>query len=555
MALNTDMIRLLQGSTIGEAISPIRVDAVKPAILQLTPGANVSAQVLGQLSNGQSIVRIAGELLAMELPAGSQVGDTLPMTFMGSEPRPTFTLSRQTVSGAPVSLSQLGRLLGQITQGAEAETPAQVNQLPRLDRLSESPPLDTAALAVRLREALSKSGIFYESHVAQWTEGKRPLAELLQEPQGTLSRPELLNRLATPPAPTLPQEEGAAALAPTPDEPEAPQTTASPAPQRGPNSANSTTEPDLSQIAPRQAAPAPPSPPTSATPPGQGPEETAHSPAAPPATAQQTVPAAPSPGQASASSQAVTAETRPPATPGQPLPQVSQLPPDPNALRLREVYQRLAPEPPSQSPPATMWQGAVDQQTAPGAEAQLPDQVRSLPHPPGLPAQTLTETTRQPHGASPQEVSPAADQPHSTAGEGAAQSAPPSPRHDLADPQTFPLIRQQLATLNSGQLVWQGEAWPGQQLKWEVEERDARDNEREQEGAWKTSLRLELPNLGEVRANLRISGRQVRLQLQAADPATVTIMETQTSRLADALSGAGLDLIKLAINHGKTEPA
>jgi hypothetical protein len=37
--------------------------------------------------------------------------------------------------------------------------------------------------ACALRDAVASSGLFYESHVAEWAEGKRPLASLLLEPQ------------------------------------------------------------------------------------------------------------------------------------------------------------------------------------------------------------------------------------------------------------------------------------------------------------------------------------------------------------------------------------
>ncbi|MGS0893031.1 flagellar hook-length control protein FliK [Burkholderia stagnalis] len=51
--------------------------------------------------------------------------------------------------------------------------------------------LPVAALRAALAQAVSESGLFYESHLAQWLAGQRPLAALLREPQA---------RLATPPA-------------------------------------------------------------------------------------------------------------------------------------------------------------------------------------------------------------------------------------------------------------------------------------------------------------------------------------------------------------------
>jgi hypothetical protein len=42
---------------------------------------------------------------------------------------------------------------------------------------------DTPALAAELKQTLEKSGLFYESHLRDWSEGKRPLADLAREPQ------------------------------------------------------------------------------------------------------------------------------------------------------------------------------------------------------------------------------------------------------------------------------------------------------------------------------------------------------------------------------------
>ncbi|MBV5350506.1 hypothetical protein JZU71_05155, partial [bacterium] len=38
-------------------------------------------------------------------------------------------------------------------------------------------------------QAITQSGMFYESHQAEWIEGRYQKADLLQEPQGKLSSP------------------------------------------------------------------------------------------------------------------------------------------------------------------------------------------------------------------------------------------------------------------------------------------------------------------------------------------------------------------------------
>ncbi|WP_321862915.1 flagellar hook-length control protein FliK [Burkholderia cenocepacia] len=48
-------------------------------------------------------------------------------------------------------------------------------------------PPPAAALRAALAQAVSESGLFYESHLAQWLAGQRPLAALLREPQARLA--------------------------------------------------------------------------------------------------------------------------------------------------------------------------------------------------------------------------------------------------------------------------------------------------------------------------------------------------------------------------------
>lgn len=51
----------------------------------------------------------------------------------------------------------------------------------------------TATMANGLATLVDQSGLFYESHLAQWVNGTRPLATLLEEPQGPLRQPSLPN--------------------------------------------------------------------------------------------------------------------------------------------------------------------------------------------------------------------------------------------------------------------------------------------------------------------------------------------------------------------------
>jgi hypothetical protein len=70
-----------------------------------------------------------------------------------------------------------------------------------------------ATLSAALATLVDQSGLFYESHVAQWVVGQRPLSALLQEPQAGLRQPAPPAQTA-PPAATPPQQPAPGAGAP-----------------------------------------------------------------------------------------------------------------------------------------------------------------------------------------------------------------------------------------------------------------------------------------------------------------------------------------------------
>jgi hypothetical protein len=123
------------------------------------------------------------------------------------------------------------------------------------------------------------------------------------------------------------------------------------------------------------------------------------------------------------------------------------------------------------------------------------------------------------------------------------------------DPATAQLINLQLNAHEQARVAWQGQLWPGQELRWEIE-RDAPDDQQssrdgangEGHGSWQSSLRLRFGQLGEVAAKIVLSGGQLHIRLDAPDAARA-LLEAGSGRLADALDAAGTPLTTLAI-HG-----
>ena len=199
-------------------------------------GQSMAADVMTKLPDGSFVVRINDMAARMPLPAGAQVGTQVPLTLVALTPRPTFQLQTGqgtaafaeagpplpdgaslqsaplaylegkeaaaltrtaallagarglaqlpggTADGANTSISSAGKALCDViaaAQKADAQASAAVGRTPLLG----APSGDAAAIAKALQDGLAKSGLFYESHVAEWAEGTRPRADLAAEPQ------------------------------------------------------------------------------------------------------------------------------------------------------------------------------------------------------------------------------------------------------------------------------------------------------------------------------------------------------------------------------------
>jgi hypothetical protein len=198
-------------------------------------GQSMQAEVLSKLSDGSFVVRVADMAARMPLPNGVQAGSQVPLTLVALHPRPTFqvataqggqafaeagpalpegaglqgaplaylegkaaaALARASAllagtqlpspalgadGGAGASLSKAGKALGEVIAAAQNGGAQQTAALGRTPLLG-APSLDASQIAAALRQGMEKSGLFYESHVAEWAQGARTQAELAAEPQ------------------------------------------------------------------------------------------------------------------------------------------------------------------------------------------------------------------------------------------------------------------------------------------------------------------------------------------------------------------------------------
>ena len=171
---------------------------------QAAPAAVFEHLAIGQtltglvksLTKGISLVDIEGQTVAMRLPQQTAPGDTLRLRFAGHMPQPVFLLEtpEAAASGGP-QLSQTARMLSDLMQRVpERILPTLTPPAPLLDQPATQP----AELALALRTALVRSGLFYESHLADWVVGQDSLDGLMQEPQNRHAATDSARTAATP---------------------------------------------------------------------------------------------------------------------------------------------------------------------------------------------------------------------------------------------------------------------------------------------------------------------------------------------------------------------
>lgn len=98
----------------------------------------------------------------------------------------------EAAGGAPAPvLSETARVISSVLGAAQHAPGAKTAALTGTEPLVTAPRPDPAQLAHKLEQAISQSGLFYESHLAEWAQGTRSLSDLMHEPQ-TAKQPGVL---------------------------------------------------------------------------------------------------------------------------------------------------------------------------------------------------------------------------------------------------------------------------------------------------------------------------------------------------------------------------
>lgn len=369
----------------------------------LVAGQKILAEIQSLLPNGTYRALINQRNVTLALPFSAKSGDTLELQVTESDgkltlavvSRPEGEAGKPAAATTAATLSRTGQLISTLySEARDAKGGATALPLNGNQPIASAPPKSAQDLLPLLKQAITQSGMFYESHQAEWVEGRFAKAALLQEPQGKLSSPAAFST----PAPA--------------DEPATAALLKAPLPANG------------------------------------------KEPAAAPRIAADTVPMQSTSIDGSKISSAQT---------------------------------------PSQTP------------------SQTPAQT---------PAQTSTQQTQ--------------------------------PAGQLLAPQTQAIVQQQLEALATQNFVWQGQVWPGQEMRWEIDEDAARRSQAGEESAekWATRLRMNLPNLGEIDAQIRLQGNQITLAMSARNAETRAMMRTASVALRSQFDEAGLTLASLGVDAG-----
>lgn len=152
-----------------------------------------------------------------------------------------------------------------------------------------------------------------------------------------------------------------------------------------------------------------------------------------------------------------------------------------------------------------------------------------------------------PAAASPELRSAPANAPESPPTSRASQTVENEPR--LGENITN-IVHKQLDTLANQHLAWQVQPWPGQHMEWEIDAPDDPDGRRAEgtEREWRTRLRLQLPSLGLISAELTVTGDRIGIRLYAEERESHRLRDARPA-LSTAFEAAGLQLIHATVSR------
>ncbi len=182
-------LRMLSEASFFDSEPPLqgltRVREIQARLSELLPGQRFEATLQRSLPDGTFQAVVAGRTYTLALNHPAKAGDTLELIVTKANGQTIFAqaANAQAAGGANApALSSTGRLISFLLTGQPTPQPA---ALAGGRPLMDAPAIGSGAqFAPILRQALTQSGLFYESHQAKWLSGKTDVNSLKLEPQG-----------------------------------------------------------------------------------------------------------------------------------------------------------------------------------------------------------------------------------------------------------------------------------------------------------------------------------------------------------------------------------
>jgi hypothetical protein len=147
-------------------------------------GQPIWGAVKAQFADGMFLVEVEDAEIRMRLPSAHNPGDRLQLALLARSPQLTFLL-RTVPKVDRTCLSSAGEAIAKLL--GRAHDSAAPSSVVGTDPIVQDSAANPAQISEGLRERLATSGLFYESHVAEWVGGSRSLESLSREPQQRLT--------------------------------------------------------------------------------------------------------------------------------------------------------------------------------------------------------------------------------------------------------------------------------------------------------------------------------------------------------------------------------
>jgi hypothetical protein len=154
---------------------------------QFVKGQEYFAHVLSKVGDTAYNVKVEsgslkGTILKMDLGTAAKAGQLLTLRYMHDSPVPTFLLTAtpSNAAGSTTEISTAANLIGHYLKQAESDG---VTSRFQATAVMTNSPSNPQVMAHDLKNAVSNSGLFYESHLSDLVQSNQSLAAIKQEPQ------------------------------------------------------------------------------------------------------------------------------------------------------------------------------------------------------------------------------------------------------------------------------------------------------------------------------------------------------------------------------------